>query len=183
MDLLTFVLKKLLVELIDDFSRPSSDLIANQVNVLLPIIYDLLLLLKALNIFVKLDDFESFNRGFAALASLVVLIYFKSVEILYFFVILESQLIKLFLIVTYGSQKLSISLLSGQELGNHLLNVSIANRSPNLLKHFLKIMELFHLTFHLLFEEFAPQLLDTKVCSELNLILILVFICSCFGDF
>ena len=88
MDLLTFVLKKLLVELIDDFSRPSSDLIANQVNVLLPIIYDLLLLLKALNIFVKLDDFESFNRGFAALASLVVLFYFKSVEILYFFVIL-----------------------------------------------------------------------------------------------
>lgn len=43
--LLTFVLKKLLVELIDDFCRPSSDLIANQVDVLLPIIYDLLLLL------------------------------------------------------------------------------------------------------------------------------------------
>ena len=92
-------------------------------------------------------------------------------------------MIKLLLIVTYGSQKLSISLLSGQELGNHLLNVSIASRSPDLLERFLKITELFHLTFHLLFEEFAPQLLDTKVCSELNLISILVFIFSRFGDF
>jgi len=45
LDLLTLVLKKLLVELIDDFGRPSGDLIANQIDVLLPIIYDLLILL------------------------------------------------------------------------------------------------------------------------------------------
>lgn len=104
-------------------------------------------------------------------------------ELLTFVVIFTSQLIKLFLVVTYGSQKLSISLLSGQEFSNHLLNVSIAGRSSDLLECFLKIMELFHLTFHLLFEELAPQLLNTKVRSELYLILILVFICSCFGDF
>jgi hypothetical protein len=100
-----------------------------------------------------------------------------------FVVIFKSQLIKLFLVVTYCGQKLGVSLLSGQELGNHFLNISITSRSSDFLERFLKIMELFHLTFHLLFEELAPQLLDTKVGSELYLILILVFVGSCFGDF
>lgn len=100
-----------------------------------------------------------------------------------FVVVFESQLIELFLVVTYGGQKLGIGLLPGQELGDHLLHVSIAGRGSDLLEGFLEIVELFHLTFHLLFEEFAPQLLDTKVRSELYLILILVFVGSCFGDF
>lgn len=131
----------------------------------------------------KLDNFKAFNWGLTALASLVVLVYFECVKMLTFIVIFKSQLIKLFLVVTYGGQKLCISLLSSQEFRYHLLNIRVTCGCSDLLERLLEIVILFHFVFHLFLEELAPQLLDTKVGSELYLILIFVFISSCFGNF
>jgi hypothetical protein len=64
-------------------------------------------------------------------------------------------------------------LLSGQELADHLLHVSVACTCTHHQESFLGLCMLLHLLLHLFLIEFTPSLLDEELSAHLSLILVL----------
>ena len=62
------------------------------------------------------------------------------------------------------------------------LDVSKACACTDLLECVFNLIGSFHLAFHLFLKELGPHLLDHEVLLHLELIGVLVFICSCFSD-
>lgn len=77
-------------------------------------------------------------------------------QLLLLLVVLSAKSIQVLLIFGNSREKLGIGLLTGQELGHHLLNIGVTSTGPDFLESLFKGLELVHLLLHLFLEERAP---------------------------
>ena len=73
-DVLADIVQDLLVQLVYDLGRPPSDLVADQVDILLPIVEHHKVLLELRDVLVELEYLLAFFRGLAALSDLVLVV-------------------------------------------------------------------------------------------------------------
>ena len=96
--------------------------------------------------------------------------------------ILSPKVVYLPFIVRDSHQQLRVGLLSRQELVHDLLNIGQASGCADLLKSVLDLKSSLHLPLHLLLKELTPHLLHHVVLLHLQLVRVLVLVCSGLRD-
>lgn len=166
---------------------PVCDLVADEVNILLTIINNLVVLLVLRDLLMQLIDLLRLlghAQAFAGVRVLLVavIVNLKNMKFLLFLIILRPQLIKLLFILAHCAQELRIRLLPREELVYHFLNVTVASGGSDLAEGVLEVAVLIHLILHLLLEELTPQFLHLEVGTGADLALVPVLVRSCFSN-
>jgi len=148
-------------------------------DVLFSIVNDFIFFFVLLDFLMQLNNLLTFwghSHALSTISILAVVVDFQGVEYLFFLIILFSQLIQLLFVLAHSAQKLSIRLLTGQELVDHFLNIAIASGRSYFLESILKGSVLLHLILHLFLQKLTPQFLHLEICPCSNLSLIPVLI-------
>ena len=162
---------KLRVKLAGDLGRPVRNLIANKVNVLLTIIDDLVIFLVLCNFIEQLNNLLAVLGHGEALAGigvllLAVIVNLQNMKNLLLLVILLPQIIQFLFIFADCAEELRVRLFPREEFVDHLLNITIACRSSDLLECILQMTILVHFVFHFLLQELTPKLLNLEVSTS-----------------
>lgn len=96
--------------------------------------------------------------------------------------VFSSEVIYFALVVAYSHEQLAVGLLTGEEFVHDLLHISQPSARPNLLEGVLYLVSTLHLLLHLLLQECTPHLLYHEVLLHLDLVGVLVLVCSCLCD-
>ena len=132
--------------LADDFGAPAIDLITGKMDSLLSVPDNAEVLFHISDLILKSQNFHILFRTRSLIGTRICLIIdFQRVKLVDLLLVGLSEVFQLLLILTNGSQKGRVSLLSRQELMHHLLDVRRARARPNLLKSLFHSVILAHL--------------------------------------
>ena len=94
-----------------------------------------------------------------------------------------TQKLKVSFVITDCQKKWGIGLLPSEEFVDHFLDISYGSLRSDRVEGLFYLVRFLHFLIHFHLKILAPHLLRHKVFTELNLILVLVLIRSCFCNF
>lgn len=158
---------------------PTAHLVVHNVDFLELFLEKEVVLVQVTNGVVKFHDFFVHHVGSGRCALVTGIgVNLQIMESGSQFLIVFLEFVNFPLTFGYGHQQLTVCLLTGQELSDHLLHISNTSCCLDCLEGLINGLRLSHFLFHLLSHEGVPELLNVEVLSHLQLGGVLVLICS-----
>lgn len=175
------ILPELLINFLNDFWAPPSDLIIDKINFLAKLISLFFLFLLLYDLLVQLSNlrWESLSVLPCLLITISIVLFIlhlKLMELRSRCLMVNSKIINFALIFGNRHQQLRISLFSSQKPMDNLIYIWESSIGSNVLKRLLDSHVPVHLFFHLFLHERGPKFLNQKFLKHFDLILVLVFV-------
>ena len=176
------ILTKLLINLADHPVQPVLYICIGQFNLLVHFDGFIVELLRSLDLDMKLMDLGIGGASSFNLDIWLLVLHLQLVELFCHLLVLMPQHVQLLLVVADGLKKLRVRGLPCEELLHDLLNIGETRLRSNLLESLLNLSSACHFLLHLVLKESAPEFLSQEVLVHLQLIRVLVVICSLVTD-